>query len=119
MGNNAWQLAPNPEFTRNLAAGSETYNHGMAWNGGEEYNVVGYIGKGAFATVFKLATKRDGELFAVKQIDKRRFIKNNVLDQKISNEMLIMRDLCHVSCQRHWRSTRLMVVREAKYRPIL
>lgn len=89
----------NPESTRNLAASSESYHHGMVWNGGDEYNVVGYIGKGAFANVYKLATKRDGELFAVKQIEKRRFVKNNVLDQKISNEMLIMKDLNHVSNQ--------------------
>ena len=102
LANNPWQLAtPDPEATRNLAAGSETYHHGMAWNGGEEYNVVGYIGKGAFANVYKLATKRDGELFAAKQIEKRRFIKNNVLDQKISNEMRIMRDLSHVSYNDH------------------
>ena len=80
-----------------LAAGTEQYSHGMHWPGGEKYNVVGYIGKGAFALVYKLATKSDGELFAAKQLEKRRFMKDGILDQKINNELLIMKDLRHVS----------------------
>lgn len=69
----------------------------MEWNGGDDYNVVGYIGKGAFASVYKLATKRDGDLYAVKQIEKRHFMKNGILDQKVHNELLIMKRLQHVS----------------------
>ena len=84
--------------SRTLAAGTEEYNYGMEWNGGETYNVVGYIGKGAFACVYQLATKRDGELYAAKQIEKRKFVKHGVLDQKINNEMTIMKNLRHVSC---------------------
>ncbi|PGH08859.1 CAMK protein kinase [Polytolypa hystricis UAMH7299] len=68
--------------------------HGMYWNGGSVYNVTGQIGKGAFATVYKLATKDDGVVFACKELDKRRLIKNNS-DQKVDNEMQIMRDLRH------------------------
>ena len=85
------------DIARNLAVGIEKYNFGMEWNGGDIYNVVGYIGRGAFANVYKLATKRDGEIFAAKQLEKRRFIKNNILDHKINNEMLIMKNLSHVS----------------------
>ena len=81
----------------NLA--NRKFNHGMEWSGGDRFNVVGYIGRGAFANVYKLATKRDGELYAAKQIEKRHFIKNNKLDSKIHNEMHIMRKLCHVSPQ--------------------
>ena len=69
--------------------------YGMRWNGGEEYNVVGQLGKGAFATVYKLATKMDGRYYAAKELDKRRFIKNGRLDQRLDNEMRIMRETRH------------------------
>ncbi|GAB7364498.1 hypothetical protein MBLNU230_g5308t1 [Neophaeotheca triangularis] len=68
---------------------------GMHWSGGEQYNVVGQIGKGAFATVFQLATKRDGQLFAAKELEKRKFMKNGILDRKLDNEMQIMREISH------------------------
>lgn len=70
---------------------------GMHWTGGPMYNVTGQIGKGAFATVYKLATKQHGAIYAAKELDKRRFMKNGILDQKVDNEMKIMRDLQHVS----------------------
>ncbi|KAL3467331.1 kinase-like domain-containing protein [Aspergillus heterothallicus] len=68
---------------------------GMHWSGGPTYNVTGQIGKGAFAVVYKLATKQHGHVFACKELDKRRFMKNGVLDQKVGNEMTIMKDLKH------------------------
>ncbi|EFR02308.1 CAMK protein kinase [Nannizzia gypsea CBS 118893] len=71
------------------------HSHGMHWNGGAKYNVTGQIGKGAFATVYKLATKNDGALFACKELDKRRLMKNNALDHKVDSEMRIMKDLDH------------------------
>jgi hypothetical protein len=71
--------------------------YGMHWSGAPDYNVTGQIGKGAFATVYKLATKRHGAVFAAKELDKQRFMKNGILDQKVDNEMKIMRDLHHVS----------------------
>jgi hypothetical protein len=72
-------------------------SHGMHWTGAPTYNVTGQIGKGAFATVYKLATKQHGAIFAAKELDKRRFMKNGILDQKVDNEMKIMKDLTHVS----------------------
>ncbi|KAK3113309.1 Protein kinase protein rad53 [Teratosphaeriaceae sp. CCFEE 6253] len=69
--------------------------YGMHWTGGERYNVVGMIGKGAFATVYQLATKLDGKLFAAKELEKRKFMKNGVLDQKLDNEMQIMKAISH------------------------
>lgn len=68
---------------------------GMHWSGGEKYNVVGQIGKGAFAMVYQLATKSDGQLFAAKELEKRRFMKNGILDRKIDNEMQIMKAISH------------------------
>ena len=71
----------------------------MHWSGGEIYNVVGILGTGTFATVYKLATKRDGELFAAKQIDKRKVLRSGG-DQKVHNEIRIMQEAKHVSyCQ--------------------
>lgn len=68
---------------------------GMHWSGGDKYNVVGCIGKGAFAMVYQLATKHDGQLFAAKELEKRRFMKNGVLDRKIDNELQIMKAINH------------------------
>lgn len=68
---------------------------GMHWSGGDKYNVVGRIGKGAFATVFQLATKSEGQLYAAKELEKRKFIKNGVLDRKLDNEMQIMKSVNH------------------------
>ncbi|KAF2756696.1 Pkinase-domain-containing protein [Pseudovirgaria hyperparasitica] len=68
---------------------------GMHWNGDKKYNVVGQLGKGAFATVYLLATALDGNLVAAKELEKRRFIKNGQIDQRLDNEMRIMQDLRH------------------------
>ncbi|KAF4553598.1 Protein kinase domain-containing protein 38 [Elsinoe fawcettii] len=68
---------------------------GMHWNGGTKFNVVGHLGKGAFATVYQVATKADGILYAAKELEKRKFMKNGVLDRKLDNEMQIMKDLSH------------------------
>jgi len=69
--------------------------YGMHWTGGSEYNVIGLLGKGAFATVFQLATKSTGILYAAKELDKRKFMKNGILDRKLENELQIMKDLSH------------------------
>jgi serine/threonine protein kinase len=53
------------------------------------------LGKGAFATVYKLATALDGEPLAAKELEKRRFMKNGQLDQRLDNEMRIMKELRH------------------------
>ncbi|SMR42735.1 unnamed protein product [Zymoseptoria tritici ST99CH_1E4] len=71
--------------------------YGMHWSGGTKYNVVGMIGKGAFASVYQIATKNDGQLFAAKELEKRKFIKNGILDRKLENEMLIMQSIDHPS----------------------
>ena len=66
------------------------------WNGSNRYNLVCEIGRGAFASVYKVTTKQNGEPYAAKEIDKRKFMKNGVLDQKVENEMRIMQRVKHV-----------------------
>lgn len=95
MGNIFQEAAPpRVSSTRPLAARS---HYGTEWNGGAKYNIVGKIGQGAFAIVYQLATKSEGELFAAKEIEKRRFMKNGSVDAKIMNEIRIMKNLKHVS----------------------
>ena len=69
----------------------------MCWDGGELYNIVAQIGKGAFAAVYKLSTRKNGDLIAAKEIEKRRYLKDGILDRKIHNEIEIMRRVDHVS----------------------
>lgn len=66
------------------------------WTASDEYNLGGSIGKGAFATVYLVYDKMDGTPYAAKEIEKRRFLKNGVLDQKVENEMKIMKKISHV-----------------------
>jgi serine/threonine protein kinase len=75
--------------------------HGMHWSGGTKYNVVGTVGKGAFATVYQVATKLDGTLYAAKELEKRQFVKNGILDRKLDNEMNIMRSVKHANVVRY------------------
>lgn len=88
-----------PETTPNgsiLAAATGQHHHGMHWNGGDKYNVISYIGKGAFAMVYKLSSKRDGEVFAVKEIDKTK-IKDRADAIKARKELDVIKSLRHVS----------------------
>jgi hypothetical protein len=68
----------------------------LDWNGSDKYNRVAMIGKGAFAVVYRVTDKFDGLPYAAKELDKRRFMKNGVLDQKVDNEMKIMQKINHV-----------------------
>lgn len=72
-----------------------SHSFGMHWDGGDKYNVVGQLGRGAFAIVYKLATKRDGHFFAAKELEKKKFIKNGRLDQRLDNELQIMKSITH------------------------
>ncbi|AEO65710.1 c8798259-1242-435b-9655-19679b7c17d9 [Thermothielavioides terrestris] len=65
------------------------------WNGSNKYNRVCEIGRGAFATVHKVTMKLTGQPYAAKELDKRKFMKNGVLDQKVENEMRIMQRIKH------------------------
>jgi serine/threonine protein kinase len=79
-----------------LVLGAVENTCGMYWNGGSIYNVIGCLGKGAFATVYKLATKKDGHVYAAKELNKSRFrIAGSIPDVKFDNEIQIMKDLRH------------------------
>ncbi|KAI4090892.1 MAG: hypothetical protein LQ344_004419 [Seirophora lacunosa] len=80
---------------RKLVAGTEPFHHGMHWNGGDTYKVTGFIGKGAFAAVYKLARRHDGEVFAAKEIRKSSLARKGVLDRKVDQEINIMKRLHH------------------------
>lgn len=66
------------------------------WDGAGKYNRIDYIGKGAFAVVYRVTDKYNGTPYAAKELDKRRFLKNGVVDQRVDNEMRIMRQVRHV-----------------------
>jgi hypothetical protein len=70
------------------------------WNGSGVYNRQGMIGKGAFAVVYMVTSKYDGKPYAAKELEKRKFIKNGVVDQKVENEMKIMKKVKHVGLSR-------------------
>ncbi|KAM0512648.1 hypothetical protein ACHAPE_008673 [Trichoderma viride] len=87
------------------------------WNGSGKYNRIGMIGKGAFAVVYKVTSKYDGMPYAAKEIEKRRFIKNGVLDQKVENEMKIMQRVKHPNIVRYmenfdWEDRFLIIIME-------
>jgi serine/threonine protein kinase len=93
--NLARYLSALPGARARLVLAVSEHPFGIQWNGGSKYNVVGLLGKGAFATVYKLATKNDGQVYAAKELDKRRFSKDNIFDMKFDNEIQIMKDLRH------------------------
>ncbi|POR31976.1 Serine/threonine-protein kinase RAD53 [Tolypocladium paradoxum] len=87
------------------------------WTGSGTYNRIGTIGKGAFAVVYKVTSKYDGRPYAAKELEKRRFIKNGVLDQKVENEMKIMRRVQHPNIVRYmenieWDDRLLIIIME-------
>ncbi|KAG9234349.1 putative Serine/threonine-protein kinase RAD53 [Amylocarpus encephaloides] len=83
-----------PDIT-NVLPTSLTGKQVREWKGGKDYNKIHTIGKGAFAIVYKVTKKSDGSPFAAKEIEKRRFIKNGVLDLKMESEMRIMSSIQH------------------------
>ncbi|KAJ4271793.1 Protein kinase protein rad53 [Fusarium torreyae] len=87
------------------------------WTGSGKYNRTGSIGKGAFAVVHRVTSKYDGLPYAAKEIEKRRFIKNGVLDQKVENEMKIMQRVQHPHIVRYmehfeWDDRLLIIIME-------
>lgn len=88
------------------------------WKGSGKYNRGDRIGKGAFATVYKVTSKFDGRPFAAKELDKRKFMKNGILDQKVENEMKIMQRAKHVSELILSFNMRSILIRIAEHRRI-
>ncbi|KAK1541833.1 hypothetical protein CPAR01_05220, partial [Colletotrichum paranaense] len=97
---------PQTATTRRIALPSGTTQDNVDrfprdWDGSGRYNRVSQIGKGAFAVVYKVTSKFDGVPYAAKELEKRRFIKNGVLDQKVENEMRIMQKVQHPNIVRY------------------
>ncbi|KAI9730165.1 MAG: hypothetical protein M1818_008259 [Claussenomyces sp. TS43310] len=98
---NAIRIGEAPDIFANRHAVTQTPNQSSRsrytreWRGGSKYNKVRIIGKGAFASVYMITTKFDGTPFAAKELEKRRFMKNGILDQKVENEMNIMSLIHH------------------------
>ncbi|KAL9106188.1 MAG: hypothetical protein Q9187_008595 [Circinaria calcarea] len=82
-------------FTASLAAGTARFHHGMHWGGGDIYSVIGFAGKGAFATVYKVATNKEGIVYAAKELEKRKYLKDGSLKLKFNNELKIMKLIHH------------------------
>lgn len=89
---------PGEPLSRQAGGGPEALVSAVRreWNGSGKYNKIGTIGKGAFAVVFKVTSKFDGKPYAAKELEKRRFVKNGILDQRVDNEMKIMQRVQHV-----------------------
>ncbi|OBS26494.1 hypothetical protein FPOA_00437 [Fusarium poae] len=83
------------EITQKISQKPQRRDGNREWTGSKKYNRIGTIGKGAFAVVHRVTSKYDGLPYAAKEIEKRRFIKNGVLDQKVENEMKIMQRVEH------------------------
>lgn len=85
-----------PNNSRSVSRRREPQHHPREWTGSGKYNRTGMIGKGAFAVVHKVTSKYDGKPYAAKELEKRKFMKNGILDQKVENEMRIMQRITHV-----------------------
>ncbi|KAM7222312.1 hypothetical protein V8F06_002339 [Rhypophila decipiens] len=87
------------------------------WPGSDKYNRVGEVGRGAFATVYMVTSKFNGSPYAAKELDKRKFMKNGILDQKVENEMRIMQQIEHPNIVRYiehldWNDRLLIIIME-------
>ncbi|KAI5301693.1 hypothetical protein KEM56_001456, partial [Ascosphaera pollenicola] len=78
-----------------MSVPSANHSFGMTWDGAPKYNVVGKIGKGAFATVYKVATKQAGRIFACKELDKRALGSGKKTEKMINQELRVMERLWH------------------------
>ena len=95
-GNNTVARRTQDDGRARQANRSRTEGHPRPWNGSGSYNRIREIGRGAFATVYEVTLKLTGQPYAAKELDKRKFMKNGILDQKVENEMRIMQRLKHV-----------------------
>ncbi|PNP53935.1 hypothetical protein THARTR1_05622 [Trichoderma harzianum] len=111
------RLERQPSDQRSPSKPKDTRAVRREWTGSGKYNRIGMIGKGAFAVVYKVTSKYDGKPYAAKELEKRRFIKNGVLDQKVENEMKIMRKVHHPNIVRYmenfdWDDRLLIIIME-------
>ncbi|KAF7556111.1 hypothetical protein G7Z17_g1593 [Cylindrodendrum hubeiense] len=65
------------------------------WDDSGKYLVKEVVRKGASTTVYKVVSRFDGRLYAAKEIQKRRFMRNGILDQRFYNETQILKQIHH------------------------
>ncbi|KAI9809393.1 MAG: hypothetical protein M1826_003928 [Phylliscum demangeonii] len=53
------------------------------------------VGKSAFSRVYQVAAKRNGNVYAAKELSKRLFFKSHGTDRRLDSEMVIMTQLRH------------------------
>ncbi|KAL6408743.1 serine/threonine protein kinase [Ilyonectria robusta] len=73
----------------------KTQHSSKEWTGSGKYDVTALISRGAFASIHRVTSKEDGVAYAAKEIDKRRFIKNGVMDKQVEDELMIMQKVHH------------------------
>jgi serine/threonine protein kinase len=91
----AYLRRTSPDRHASVPAAIPTTSFGMKWDGRPDFKVTNMVGKGAFATVYQLTTYHDGHLVAAKELEKRRLVKDGVLDRRVSNELRIMKSVKH------------------------
>ncbi|KAI3337865.1 hypothetical protein F4824DRAFT_462002 [Ustulina deusta] len=113
----ARKIAPSNQAEKTLGFSRASNRHPREWHGGDKYARHGVIGKGAFATVHKVTARLDGSPYAAKELDKRKFMKNGVLDQKVENEMKIMQKVKHPNIVQYiehfdWDAQQFIIIME-------
>ncbi|KAI5300316.1 hypothetical protein KEM55_008223 [Ascosphaera atra] len=93
----AKEVAVRNDPTTIITVPTAFYQYESRWDGGKDYTVIDTIGSGAFATVYKVAAKSDGKVYACKEINKKHMMKNKHAGKILSHELKIMERLCHVS----------------------
>lgn len=101
LADNAHHPAPHVPVAHAATKPFISTHCGMKWDGGQRFNVIGLLGSGAFASVFKVASKSDGTVYAAKELEKRRFMRNGRLDPKLENELRIMQTITHTHIVRY------------------
>ncbi|KAI4199968.1 MAG: hypothetical protein LQ350_004229 [Teloschistes chrysophthalmus] len=108
------RLSSNAKNT--LVAGTEPYNYGMVWNGGDTYQVTGKLGQGSQGHVYKVARRRDGEVFAVKEVSNFLKDRRGNVSAQVTQELKIIKRLEHPNIvqyiDQHKFGDRLYIVME-------
>ncbi|KAI1304695.1 hypothetical protein F5Y03DRAFT_165568 [Xylaria venustula] len=111
------RVALNNQVTKTVDLPHSLNRASREWRGGAKYARVGVIGKGAFAIVHLVTLKENGSPYAAKELDKRKFMKNGVLDQKVENEMKIMQKVKHANIVQYiehfdWNAHQFIIIME-------
>ncbi|KAI1872535.1 hypothetical protein JX265_005415 [Neoarthrinium moseri] len=87
------------------------------WKGSDRYNILNVVARRQYVTVYKVSCKYDGTPYAAKEVNKRQFARNGIPDQKVYEEMKILRNAQHSNIVRHmkyidWNSPTFIIIME-------